>query len=606
MSTHQREASRSENQARLGLIALAAYVMMLGLSASPGYTWNPFKERCPKNCEPNNRCIAPKTWSVDDPWPEQDEDWLPDASWLAERKLGVAFSGGGSRSAAATLGQLRALHLLEWHDDIKYISAVSGGAWTAVPYTFLQKAHTDEAFLGDYCPPSSLDSDCLEGLRGSFSEVIDGIGFLAPKYLWAQVKGRGDESYSETIAKELLEDHHLYDRESFFAFSEGARERLQAADDSISKFSFVVPDPSRQRPFLVVGGVRFNKDSDDPEHRYPVEMTPIYTGSRSHPKGEGNPEGRGGYVASYGYDSCGVSGSDRAVLTNTKRTFTLADVLGITSSAPQEMLLSLRLLGVGLPRLGYWDPTEGPTSWKTDVSHGDGGSMDNLGIMPLLIRKTEKMLVFVNAATPFRKDLAKADVLCRENEKGKIEYVLDSKLLSFFAYDETDLGCIEEKPLRERYPHNEIFSMSVLKSMMDEFRNDCNDKEGACGNVNALVHCGGSKVDPSDEAKERYGIPKSAIGLKPDICWVYLENAGAWSSMLPEKSPLTKRSMEDFPHFNTFVAKGSRTQIADLDRVEVETLTQFTTWAVCSSAETIAEGLGLEASEFSRSCKASL
>ena len=51
----------------------------------------------------------------------------------AERELvGFAFSGGGTRSASATLGQLRALHELGWLSEADYLSAVSGGSWTVI------------------------------------------------------------------------------------------------------------------------------------------------------------------------------------------------------------------------------------------------------------------------------------------------------------------------------------------------------------------------------------------------------------------------------------------------------------------------------------------
>lgn len=51
--------------------------------------------------------------------------------------FGIAFSGGGTRAASAALGQLRALTTLGWMKQVKYVSAVSGGSWTVVPYIYL-------------------------------------------------------------------------------------------------------------------------------------------------------------------------------------------------------------------------------------------------------------------------------------------------------------------------------------------------------------------------------------------------------------------------------------------------------------------------------------
>lgn len=53
-----------------------------------------------------------------------------------KKSVGLAFSGGGGRSHACTLGYLRALHWLGELDDVKYISGVSGSTWTLVPYFY--------------------------------------------------------------------------------------------------------------------------------------------------------------------------------------------------------------------------------------------------------------------------------------------------------------------------------------------------------------------------------------------------------------------------------------------------------------------------------------
>src|SRR5688500_13437767 len=82
-----------------------------------------------------------RTWdtTTETVYPERDD---PDykVPWLSEKhNFGVAFSGGGTRAAAATLGQLRALECLGWLDRARYVSAVSGGAWAAVPYLYLDR-----------------------------------------------------------------------------------------------------------------------------------------------------------------------------------------------------------------------------------------------------------------------------------------------------------------------------------------------------------------------------------------------------------------------------------------------------------------------------------
>ncbi|MCP4300045.1 MAG: hypothetical protein GY783_05640, partial [Gammaproteobacteria bacterium] len=77
--------------------------------------------------------------------------------WLEDRaSFGIAFTGGGTRSASATLGELRALNDLGWLDRARYISSNSGGSWVTVPYTYLPQAIGDDRFLGEPIPPSQL------------------------------------------------------------------------------------------------------------------------------------------------------------------------------------------------------------------------------------------------------------------------------------------------------------------------------------------------------------------------------------------------------------------------------------------------------------------
>jgi len=69
---------------------------------------------------------------------------------LGKASIGIAFSGGGARSASCTLGQLRGLHALGLIDRTRYFSSVSGSSWTLVP--FLYGDVPREYFLG--IPPA--------------------------------------------------------------------------------------------------------------------------------------------------------------------------------------------------------------------------------------------------------------------------------------------------------------------------------------------------------------------------------------------------------------------------------------------------------------------
>ena len=74
---------------------------------------------------------------------------------------GICFSGGGTRSMAATMGQLRALHKLGLLAKARYISSVSGGSW-ALPFIRITKTNL------------SMTLSSLEIVQTMLSAIIGG------------------------------------------------------------------------------------------------------------------------------------------------------------------------------------------------------------------------------------------------------------------------------------------------------------------------------------------------------------------------------------------------------------------------------------------------
>jgi hypothetical protein len=91
-------------------------------------------------------CLSSRYWAVaPDAWRSTIPPTFPETPVLdkARADLGVTFSGGGTRAATASVGQLRALVRNGWLQRVRYIGAVSGGSWTAVPFTFSTRAIED-------------------------------------------------------------------------------------------------------------------------------------------------------------------------------------------------------------------------------------------------------------------------------------------------------------------------------------------------------------------------------------------------------------------------------------------------------------------------------
>src|SRR5262249_6277768 len=116
------------------------------------------------------------------------EDSLPE---LAKRDdIGLAFSGGGTRSATMTLGQLRGLQRLGWLERVRYVSAISGGGWAAIPFTFSTRS-LDE-LLGPYVAPTDLTLLLVNGpAMGALGVAISNSSLLS---------GAGREGPAEYLA----------------------------------------------------------------------------------------------------------------------------------------------------------------------------------------------------------------------------------------------------------------------------------------------------------------------------------------------------------------------------------------------------------------------
>ncbi|MEJ2128827.1 MAG: patatin-like phospholipase family protein [Woeseiaceae bacterium] len=532
-----------------------------------------------------------RVWLVDAgseaPLPELADAHLA-VPWLAERpSFGVAFSGGGTRSASATLGQLRALDRLGWLKKARYISSNSGGSWVTIPYTYLPANFDEQRFLGEYLPPERINDETLH------PEVLDPLSMgwaihHATTIGEAHELGRGDEGYSDIVGSIFLRPFGLHDNEKFFTFHRDARETTLAANPELGRSDFQIVE-REDRPYLVVTGVMLGQQmSDDPEEYYPVDMTPLYTGIRG--RFELDKDGEtvvvgGGYVESFGYDSyepLRKADSERyrvrltgAVLrgdnpVSDRYRFTLSDMMGASSAAPLATLSRYGVVNILFPEFRHWPvdrhaiehADERVRRAADEFQHGDGADMDNLALTPLLVRKTENIIVFINTELPFNKPAAGCGAVIEE------VHITDD-LVSYFR----PTGVLV---------HNVIFDDEAgLEEICEAFH----ERQQA---GQALVYCHNYDVIEN----ERHGITP----YNTNICWVHLDRARNWTDQLdPDGGELVRDliaregSFRNFPHYLTFAEQG--VLLIDLNRERVKAATNFSAWTVLESAEYIATRL---------------
>ena len=351
--------------------------------------------------------------------------------------IGICFSGGGTRSALASFGTMRALHELGHAERFRYTSAVSGGTWFTIPYTFMPRSISDGQFFG-----SSLRLDQLQGSDKDVRDQVLNSHFssrfsttAATSEIWTSVvvggvadevvdifkpgRGTADEAWSRAVGHHLLNDFGLFDAQrinsshSFFTWSEQTKREAREASKFLDDLDFITTQ--HPRPYSIAGGVVFGTEMKatvlvNGSNTSPVlvnagqlEMTPLYSGIPTHHSGLG-----GGYIESYAIDQAfdkfaGETQFLSQANSPKHRRFTLSDMIGIASSAMGVVeLAGYNHVGPAnflSPNIEHW--SFGAPHVTRKLTAIDGGYLENLGIMPLLRRQVERIIVCDNPGFGF-------------------------------------------------------------------------------------------------------------------------------------------------------------------------------------------------------------
>ena len=493
------------------------------------------------------RCIHTQVWRTQGDFPERSLERVKN-----KEDIGVAFSGGGTRSAAASLGQLAALSEIGLLDRVKYISAVSGGAWAATPYTFLPTNISDQEFFGHFAKdPAALTMQRLDTLaKTSFAQAISET-VIIDDFFWHAMRWSGDETYSRALGSLFLKPFGLDKLKRSFTYD---RETLALADKDIQYYT-----TKDNRPFLILGSVLLTEKFG----KVPIEMTAQYTGVRGHFEKEGTSIG-GSYVSSYGYDSESpkdVFPRDSSEITtdvkfsSRRNLFTLSDMMGGTGAAPQEILNKLGLSFLGFPEFHYWGLQKDPTSFtpSREIPHGDGGLLENLGVMPLFARQVQKVIVFVNKMEP-------------------LEYHQTHEEKSGAAQSLRPLF----EPVRDREHEGSFGKNVVLEGGQEKYKELIRALYQKKVQGESLIHT------------DTYGVKKNAFygvdqSYNAEITWVYNERVKNWEDQLPTvvRNQMGHGDFDRFPHYRTFFENPLK--IIDLSRRQVSLLSHLSYWNVKSN-----------------------
>lgn len=605
-------------------------------------SWVPVALSDSSSSVPNNNYPQPlsvRAWTAHTGYfpetsdPEYADSRINEALQRGDPLFGIAFSGGGTRSAAATLGQLWALWELGWLSKAHYVTAVSGGSWTVVPFTFLPDRYCDEVnrpdrnacdeyFLGDYKAPQDIteadlrapqDKDTDPTMRTAISSSR-----IVLRYIGGLLGFTGDETYARALGKRFLRPffgrswrHTLFTHNEVY---DQVKARLGGGVD--------VEKTVSGRPFMIVGASLLAKKRRAlAEDLHPLEITPTYTGMRD-PADDINKHGDkigGGYVESIGYDTFApdteiVHESAHNVKWKTPRIgfrkryrFTLRDIIGVSGAAPVKFLANLGFDTRGFPEFNHWPIRVDHKVKHREFRHGDGGHVDNTGLLPLLVRQVDKIIVFVNSASAFCIDDTRKRCRAGLSKKAPDFEKLgrDSQMGVFFHKGPEKDGDTVDIDMDQRRKASKVVYFGFFEE--DHFGKLEMAFRDRKINDQPLVYCNQYMIN-IDADNRRFGVMASRIrnGVQsnkpyiPKICWVYLDRTEAWASELKFSKndrylrQLSKgnRRFKRFPHYQTFFEnKTPYPRAIDLKRVQVNALRYLTAWTVLDQEEYIRTSL---------------
>jgi hypothetical protein len=340
----------------------------------------------------------------------------------ARPRVGLCFSGGGTRAASCSMGALRGLRALGLLDRVDYLSTVSGGGWAGSIFSY---AAIDEAVLvGPDVPNDRLGSLTWETGAAPFNLAdLDtrAIGHFCTRLGWESLVEGAVKLYFQyptlafhqywprLIGKQVLEPYGLGDALS----AEGRPQRFYSF--SADSFPFIVGklNPtlsaenfhfSRAGTPLWVANSTFNVPGPNPEP-YPLWISQLDVGI--YPRFQGAAIGGGvlggGSIDPFAFGSqAPLSTADGRFTVATPQPFALSDAAG-TSSAAFGVELFARLpnwlkgiIGEITPLYDYWTVANtGQPAGRYEVS--DGAGLDNQALLGLLgWAGPESILCFVN------------------------------------------------------------------------------------------------------------------------------------------------------------------------------------------------------------------
>jgi hypothetical protein len=441
------------------------------------------------------------------------------------------------------------------------ISCVSGGSWFGAPFSFAPGSFTVTELLGDETAPGditvsglqSIAPGCLGTALLNLSDIA--LGALVSYYLYEYHEGYllFDKIWARCLNDLILWPFALADTSTYFSLNSATVNQIVKNNPGLSQTNFYTLRDNQ--PYLIIGGTQVyptasSAQRGDLAHSKPhprtkasttavtlpgqvyrhFEYSPAYVGTAQLIPGVGcgGADFGGGFLQSFGFDSAAPASppqNNLAQVPTPSYQFLLSDAIGSSSSAIAAYLDEFGLDPV-FPEFSYWPLVNIGKEQACTYSFGDGGILENTGIVPLLRRQYKVIFAFVNSPYP----VGSADNGCYKGVDGQI-----TRLFGFIPPN--DFGNSQ---------NTQIFPSSQFDTVLTGLTNS-----KASGSV--VVAAGSFTIQtPNNFGLEAY--PGNGEVL---IFWLYNDLNKGWAKQLqPSVQTLltsTKPSnyMANFPNYDT-------------------------------------------------------
>ncbi|HEX7153809.1 MAG TPA: hypothetical protein VF618_20135 [Thermoanaerobaculia bacterium] len=521
-------------------------------------------------------------------WPEQEAGVQPN--------VGVCLPGGGTRAMCAAMGQLRALLEIGFLQKTDYLSCVSGGSWAGTAFAYYKTgAANDQELLGTPVDPQNITMTLLEQLPAS-SMAWGATQDLGAALEHAEHGGvPHDLLWAAAVGAVFFERYGIWDVKNlpYFSLDQKTVDEIRAANPSLATAAFsTVRTPSSYKvPYLLINATMDGPTANVPYSTDPlveVTYTPLYCGIpfqqtidyiNKHSAalgGEWPALVGGGFIEPFAWGGSGPLGpvtNGRVEVTPRATPFGIASASGTSSSAFAGIFEKIKLVDDLLPEEMYWPPVATGTTPPAQLfDFGDGGLLDNYGLVPLLMRGVKKIVVFINTENPL--DLS-YDGDPKTLAKGGD---VDTNLPPFFGVKAK--GFID-------FNHNHVFPTGDYQPLIQALQ--------------ALKKAGQPMVHQSTHQvleNQWWGLPG---GGTVDVLWVYLDRVDAWKDKLTDKDvrlqvDLAPTGIGDFAHFPNYKTIDENIlppwSLTEYTARQANLLAALTCWVVRNSKDAFQKLLG--------------